>query len=121
MSFKVRFNLGRGENFQKWRVTNNLTKESFYVSPEKFNLELTRCKLKNQKGTAKKIYSGSNKTVCAWVHCEEVLLTSPIEVEGISVRYNPREAPNWVFEGENADKKTFEKLTTYNRNIIWVQ
>ena len=100
MSFKIRFNLGRGENFQKWKITNNSNKESFYLTPEEFNLELIGC------------------TVCAWVDCEDILVRSPKAIEGDLVKYNPRENPNWMFKGENADKQKFKVLTTCKRNII---
>ena len=61
MSFKVRFNLGRGENYQKWQITNNSNGEVSYLVPESFNLELRGCTLRNQKGAADKIYEGANK------------------------------------------------------------
>lgn len=118
MSFKIRFNLGRGDNFQKWKITNNSNKESFYLTPEEFNLELIGCTLRNQKGTAERIYGGENKTVCAWVDCEDILVRSPKAIEGDLVKYNPRENPNWMFKGENADKQKFKVLTTCKRNII---
>lgn len=118
MSFKVRFNLGRGENYQKWRVTNNTNKESFYLDPNSVCLTLVKCTLRNQKSAANKIYQGSNKAVCAWVNCEDILMGSVTHIEGEIAKYNPRETPNWTYKGENADGKKFDQLFTYGKNIL---
>ena len=115
--YKVRFNLGRGENYQKWQITNTSNGEVFYLVPESFNLELRGCTLRNQKGVANKIHEGANKTVCAWINCEEVIVRSSDPLNGEAVRYNPRVNPNWICDGENVDGKRFETLVTYKRNI----
>ena len=119
MSFKIRFNLGKGENFQKWRITDNTNNESFYLAPENFCLTLVKCTLRNQKGAAERIYEGSNKTVCAWIDCEDILASSPTEVEGELISYNPRKAPYWTQEDKNVDGKKFDKLLTDGQNVKW--
>ena len=119
MSFKIRFNLGRGENFEKWRITDNTNGESFYLNPDDFCLTLVKCTLRNQKGAAERIYKGSNKTVCAWIDCEDILAGMPRGVEGQLISYNPRVTPNWRLEEDNIDGKTFDKLLTDGRNVIW--
>lgn len=119
MSFKIRFNLGKGKNFEKWRVTNNRTKESYYFDPNKVTFQLVDCKLRNQKGAANKIHQGANKTVCAWIDCEDILALPSRKIEGDLIKYNPRETPNWTNDGVNVDGAQYEKLFTQGRNIIW--
>ena len=119
MSFKIRFNLGRGENFQKWRITDNTNGESFYLNPDDFCLTLVKCTLRNQKGTAERIYEGSNKTVCAWIDCEDILAGGPKDVEGQLIRYNPRVTPKWMLDQIDVDGCEFEKLLTDGKNVIW--
>lgn len=118
MSFKIRFNLGRGKNYQKWRITDNTNGQSFYLDPKGVCLTLVKCTLRNQKGAANKIHQGANKTVCAWIDCEDILAGSAIDVEGELVKYNPREIPNWIYRGDNVDGKTFDKLLTNGKNIL---
>ena len=118
MSFKIRFNLGWGDNYQKWKITNNSNGEVIYLAPELFNLELSECTLRNQKGTAKKIHEGSNKTVCAWIDCEDIIIREVDPIVGqMLLKYNPRVNPNWTCNDENVDGKKFKKLSTYKTNI----
>ena len=68
---KVRFNLGRGENYMKWKVEypNGWSK---YFAPTENQLILKGCQLKNSRTTAMKILNGQHKVVCAWVLCDEI-------------------------------------------------
>ena len=118
MSFKIRFNLGRGENYQKWRITDNTSGKSFYLDPNGVCLTLVKCTLTNQKSAANKIHQGSNKTVCAWINCEDILAGSAMDIEGDIVKYNPREIPSWIYKGEIADEKVFDQLFTNGRSIL---
>ena len=118
MSFKIRFNLGRGDNYQKWQITNNSSGKVIYLTPELFNLELSGCTLRNQKGTAKKIHEDSNKTVCAWIDFDNITIREIDPIVGqMLLKYNPRVNPNWTCDDENVDGKKFKKLATYKRNI----
>ena len=77
--------------------------------------------LKNQRATAEKIHAGENKSVCAWVNCEEVHATknSKLIIRGEDkMSYNPRRAPNWTDStGRNMDNMSFLSLTTCGRTI----
>ena len=104
---RIRFNLGQGKNFMKWKIEYPSGKTEYHV-PSEIQLVMFNCTLKNFKGVAKGIFDGANKTVCAWVLCEEVTIRN----KGFSrcdreqenrIRYNPRVTPNWMFKGENAD------------------
>jgi len=80
------------------------------------------CKLVNQKGTAKKIFDGANKTVCAWVEANNVTtyhkMPNDFVEGGVQVSYNPRVTPNWVMEGKDVDKQKVGDLITIDRNIF---
>ena len=118
---KVRFNLGQGKNFMKWKIEHS--EGVIYLSPEDVNLKLVNARLRNQKATANKIKEGANKSVCSWILCDEVeVLRSPNPYHATStseqVRYNPRVNPFWMdSEGNNIDGNSFDVLFTNGRNI----
>jgi len=121
---KVRFNLGAGKHFMKWKIEGPLGVE--YHDPNKVQLILHNCQLKNNKKTAQKIFDGVHKTVCAWVLCDSISInyldTPGHEVlYGLNhIKYNPRVEPNWVLNDCNCDGfkikcivSTGNKLFTY--------
>lgn len=118
---KVRYNLGRGENYMKWKITYP-DKTFEYRVPEEVELIMKNCFLRNQKGTADKIFKGSNKTVCAWIECDEITI-NPLNM-GINsdqrLSYNPRVKPYWTLNGENVDSETFELIITHQRKIYLI-
>lgn len=110
--YKVRFNLGRGDNYRKWKVENIKTKTSVYYDPEKVVLSLINAKLVNRPMTARQIYKGSAKTVCAWVYCEEVEVSPSVPKTAINTSrlllYNPKINPYWRdWEGNNLDSRKY--------------
>lgn len=119
---KIRFNLGRGKNYMKWKI--ECAEGTFYLSPEEVNLRMVNARLRNHRGVANKINEGGNKTVCSWILCDEVEILEPAFEFNPSnawvtqVRYNPRINPFWMDEdGNNIDKSTHEVLITSNRKI----
>lgn len=121
--YKVRFNLGRGENYMKWKVVDPKGVTSYYF-PTGVQLRMTGCTLKNNKAAAKRIYRGmSNKVVCAWVLCEKLDLVTEEFVQPVTnrLKFNPRTAPNWQHEqGEhilNADDEYFNEITTVDYRL----
>ena len=117
-SIKVRFNLGKGQNFMKWKVQYP-DGQSLYFSPSEFQLVMHDCTFKNHKSTAKKIFDGGEKVVCAWVLCKEISIYGQqvIKDESTRVRYNPRVQPNWLLDGEVMDNKTASKLHTIDYGV----
>jgi hypothetical protein len=116
--YKVRFNLGRGENYMKWKVVDPKGVTSYYF-PTGVQLRMTGCTLKNNKAAAKRIYRGeSNKVVCAWVLCEKLDLVTEHFAQPVTnrLKFNPRTAPNWqLVQGPdilNADDDYFNEITT---------
>ena len=118
--FKVRFHLAKGKNFRKWQIKNK-TQVLYYV-PDEVQLVLTSCILRNNPKTAKQIYDGRNKTVCAWIECDDVQVIKPIptlEDETKIIQYNPRITPNWTnAEQQNLDECRFCKLITKGRKVF---
>ena len=119
-STKVRFNLGAGKNFMKWKIERPNGSISYH-SPEEVQLIMSGCVLKNQKTTALKIFEGANKTVCSWILCDEVeIINNPglVEVnDSERVSYNPRVVPNWMFRGSIADGMRFNKLVSLGNKV----
>jgi hypothetical protein len=115
-SIKVRFNLGRGKNYMKWKVQyTDGTIE--YHSPTDVQLVMHECILKNHRKTAQKIYDGGDKVVCAWVLCKRLAIVksdrfTKADLNGERVRYNPRVTPHWMLDGENVDGISVDKLVS---------
>jgi hypothetical protein len=114
-SIKVRFNLGRGKNYMKWKIQyTDGTVE--YHSPSEVQLVMDNCILKNYKSVSQKIFDGENKTVCAWVLCKSIAIKSDsfiqADLNGERIRYNPRVAPNWTLNDSNADGMSVDKLVS---------
>jgi hypothetical protein len=115
-SIKVRFNLGRGKNYMKWKVQyTDGTIE--YHSPTDVQLVMHECILKNHRKTAQKIYDGGEKVVCAWVLCKRLAIVksdrfTKADLNGERVRYNPRVTPHWMLDGENVDGISVDKLVS---------
>lgn len=116
---KVRFNLGRGENYMKWKVTY-VNGDVVYYNPEEVQLVMEGCVFKNNDKIAQKIFDGSNKSVCAWVLCKDIKVTSEIKHTDITyqVSYNPRVQPHWVLGDEVIDNCEYPRLHTLNKKIF---
>jgi hypothetical protein len=76
------------------------------------------CKLHNHERTARKIFDGANKVVCAWVSCSNYIAYNYVFNPGpVNVMYNPRKNPFWVIDGENADGRFLHMLTSSGRKL----
>jgi len=118
--FKIRFHLGQGENYMKWRIEDVTTKNVWFFEPSEFEAVIINGKLYNQKSAANKINQGSNKTVCAWIMAEDVVMysTENIWMKG-QVSYNPRLMPHWIDNnGNNVDKQEFAEMHIVERKIF---
>ena len=115
--YQVRFNLGKGNNFMKWKVSDS-DGNSKYYNPDEVCLQMKECKLVNHKNTANKIYNGSNKSVCAWIECSEIKIDSVIlRSSSKKICYNPKIVPNWTLDGNNVDKEKFKELFTVSNSV----
>ncbi len=79
-----------------------------------------RCKLYNSYKTALSIFSGSDKTVCAWIACQELEICKNQEISDKSeIFYSPRISPFWRDSDDvNIDNEEYDFLKTYNKSIF---
>jgi hypothetical protein len=119
--YKIRFNLGKGKNYMKWKIEGPYGVS--YHSPEDVQIHMNGCQLKNQRKTAEKINQGANKTVCAWVRCisVEIFPTDFLrldEVHDTQLKYNPRKLPHWhIDENLNVDNLVVRRIITIGNRL----
>ena len=117
---KVRFNLGLGKNYMKWKI-DIPGEKAMYLHPHMVQLRMTRCTLRNSPATAAKIYAGAHKTVCAWILCDQLEIIDPGQYPAAGttqLSYNPRTQPNWMAGAAIVDNGTFESITTEGRKLF---
>jgi len=119
--YKVRFHLAKGEHYMHWQIKDE-EDEVVYYDPSETNLKLTNCTLKNQMSTAEKIFRGANKSVCAWIECEEYEILSPIARVNTKhhLRFNPKTLPFWHVPGRdyhNLDNCFIKKMVTLGPEV----
>lgn len=121
--YKVRFNLGRGENYRKWQVREKEgNKLVGHYNPEKCHIKMIGCTLKNNKTTAEKIFKGARKSVCAWIECENLTVGyyEPYKYTE-QIKYNPKEAPYWTDRGgKDIDGQRLNELITIGKKVFKV-
>ena len=134
---KIRFNLGRGENYRKWKVKFD-DGEVFHYDPKKVTITLRESFLKCNEEGAKKIYNGSNKFICAWIEFEEIGIHSPflpigkIHQEDVNclggpeVSFNPKKAPYWrvlasraLFKNQNCNGYVIMNMYTVGNKVVY--
>jgi hypothetical protein len=115
---KVRFNLGKGKNYMKWKA--EFPTHSEYYSPDEHTLFLFGCQLKNHKKTAEKINQGANKSVCAWILCDQLFLGQNVKLPdgGTQLKYNPRVQPNWMADEAIVDNEAYESIWSDGRKLF---
>lgn len=110
-STKVRFNLGKGQNYMKWKVEHPDGRVEYH-HPTDVQLVMEDCLLRNHRKTAKRIFDGAEKTVCAWVLCKSIQIRKGdfyLDNEH-RLRYNPRVQPNWLLGNKIVDGERFEGI-----------
>lgn len=119
-SIRVRFNLGKGPNFMKWKIQYPDGRVE-YKDPDKTQLILDGCVLKNHQGVAKRIFEGENKRVCAWVLCKNIEFRNKKFISKTDdrqrVKYNPKQLPFWIYRGDIVDGQSFERLYSYEKAL----
>ena len=104
----------------KWQVFDLKNNTKDYYDPDTRSIIMRDCLLGNHATTAKKIFDGDNKTVCAWVACNEVrVVDSPPPIGSMTnYKYNPRKNPHWHTDNlPNADKLKFKTMVTIKRKV----
>lgn len=134
---KVRFNLGRGKHYMKWKIQSQIGLEYHY--PDDVQLIMHNCTLKNNRKVAERIHAGENKDVCAWILCESITIkhkdltlnygdipdTPTIKTDNsIKLRYNPRIQPYWECRSKeltgdyNLDNKSFNTIVSQKKELF---
>jgi hypothetical protein len=121
---KVRFNLGRGKNYMKWKVEYPSGEVSYY-RPTDIQLVLKNCTLKNSRKTAMKIFNGEHKTVCAWVLCDDIDVKfdgfTPYDIMDTQrIKYNPKRLPFWTIGDSDVsiDGATIDMIGTVDYKMF---
>lgn len=121
---KVRFNLSAGKNYMKWKI-DIPGQEARYVDPNGVQLRMTGCTLRNSPATAAKIHAGAHKSVCAWILCDQITISTELEAPSITqlknfeqLSYNPRVQPNWLCDGINVDGTSYDQLITLGKTLF---
>lgn len=121
--YRVRFHLAKGDNFMKWQVFDRQENTKSYFDPSSKTLLMRDCILGNRPATAKRIFEGENKTVCAWVSCDDVQVwdSDILKLDASAMthyKYNPRKNPHWFTDThDNRDGLKLETMMTNERAI----
>ena len=120
--YRVRFHLARGDNYMKWQVFDKQNNTKDYFDPDSNCILMRGCVLGNHPATAKRIYDGENKTVCAWVACDEVTVVGRVSLSSISklthYKFNPKKNPHWFTDtAKNCDNRKFSVMMTNKRKV----
>jgi hypothetical protein len=126
--YTVRRHLSKGENFGHFQIRTRITDAKQgevveYINPDTHNITFVGCSLFNRVNQANKILEGGHKNPCAWLICDSYIITEKAQEEptGEELRYNPREAKNWILNGlEVADKMTFNIIRTYGTKLFTI-
>lgn len=121
---KLRFHLGRGENYQMWQLTTEHGVR--YFDPHEWSFLLNDVKLVNRKSTAVKIHGGENKSVCAWISAKNYVVLPAEFVRDADTSscnkasFNPKVKPNWIDQNEcDIDGAELNHVVTINRNVYF--
>lgn len=117
--YTLRFNLGRGENFEKWKLTNPNGFVSYFC-PKKTSFKMHDCKVKIRENASNKIFNGSNKFPCSWIECKDVEVLEKVDYEYLEkFNYNPRLNPNWLDSiGNIINNKSYKTLVTIEDDVF---
>ena len=118
---RLRFHLGKGENYMKWQLRNKETDEVEYYNPSEFVFSVASGKLNNRRNVAKQIYEGSNKTVCSWISFDvgRSGLSDFNKREVMSVKYNPRVKPYWTLSDYDCNLDGYEgEMYILNKEVF---
>ena len=107
----------------KWQVFDRKDNTKSYFDPSSKTILMRDCVLGNRPATAKRIFEGENKTVCAWVSCDDIQVwdSGIVKLDTSAMtqyKYNPRKNPHWFTDThDNRDGLKLETMMTNNRAI----
>ena len=114
MKYRVRFHLQNGKNYMHWQIREvtdddkliGSAKDAKYLDPAKCQIEMTGCKLVNDKSKAMKVHNAGKKDVSGWVLCDNYIprYDDTFPVDNLErLRYNPIVDPVWRREDDEGD------------------
>ena len=116
MKYRVRFHLQSGQHYMHWQIRS---KDGFvaYFDPDKYQIEMTNCKLVNKINTAIRVNEEGVKDVCGWVECDSFNICNNIPVDYLErVSYNPIKDVHWRRSGDDGqfswDNSRYDSLVT---------
>ena len=117
--YKLRFNLGRGENFEKWKLVHPNGYVAYFC-PQKTSFKMSECKVKIRVNASNKIFEGSNKFPCSWIECKHIEVLEKVEYDYVEkFHYNPRLNPNWLDSvGNIINNNTYKTLVTIEDSVF---
>jgi hypothetical protein len=121
--FDVRFHLGAGEHYKFWQIKSNDGVQ--YYDRKQYYFIMHNCTLKNQRGTAEKVFSTQKRDVCGYVRCEnfDIFIHNDYGMDyeyGDELMYDPKIAPYWRKENDpnSYDGLQYNRLITFGRRIF---
>jgi len=119
--FDVRFHLGAGKYYKFWQI--RFGQVPVYHDPAKDGLVMYNCTLKNEKGTAQRVFATQKRDVCGYIRCTDYTSVpyDSINVEGCEeLLYDPKIAPYWRSSNDtdNRDGLVFPTLVTVGRRVF---
>jgi len=104
----------------KWQVTDLQQDTKSYFDPDLKSIVMRDCILGNHPKTAMRIHNGENKTVCAWVACDDLAVvdTIPLSSTMTQYKYNPKKNPYWFTDRyDNVDNKQIKLMMTNKQQV----
>jgi hypothetical protein len=119
--FDIRFHLGAGKYYKFWQI--RFGQIPVYHDPAKDGLVMYNCTLKNEKGTAQRVFATQKRDVCGYIRCTDYTSVpyDSINVEGCEeLLYDPKIAPYWRSSNDtdNRDGLSFPTLVTVGRRVF---
>jgi hypothetical protein len=119
--FDIRFHLGAGKYYKFWQI--RFGQVPVYHDPAKDGLVMYNCTLKNEKGTAQRVFATQKRDVCGYIRCTDYTSVpyDSFNIEGCEeLLYDPKIAPYWRSSNDtdNRDGLSFPTLVTVGRRVF---
>jgi len=119
--FDIRFHLGAGKYYKFWQI--RFGQVPVYHDPAKDGLVMYNCTLKNEKGTAQRVFATQKRDVCGYIRCTDYTSVpyDSFNIEGCEeLLYDPKIAPYWRSSNDtdNRDGLVFPTLVTVGRRVF---
>jgi hypothetical protein len=119
---RLRYHLGKGENFMKWQLRDSVNDTVEYYEPDTFEFTIVKGKLNNRPSTAKKIFEGENKTVCSWITFKDGVELMSFPADPVRISYNPKLNPHWTsFDYDDSNLDGFEGFICIRGRSLYVK